>query len=127
VGEDQGQGVAEQAFVPGALVGILDVVPGVVDEVHVVHAGGAGAHAGEAGEAAVDVADDFLRGRAAGFQHVLDEVDAAAGGIELVAEEDEGGARGGAEAAMDAGAELLVGFRGVGVAELGFGEGGLHG
>ena len=48
VGQDFGQGGAQEAFGPGAFVGGLDVVPGVVDQVHVVHAAGAGGHAGEA-------------------------------------------------------------------------------
>ena len=65
--------------------------------------------------------------RAVVLEHVLDEVDAAARAVELVAQEHISGASRGAEAAMDAGAEDLVGFADVGIGELGEGEMGLHG
>ena len=87
----------------------LDVGPGVVDQVHVVHAGRAGGHAGQAGQAAINVPHHLLGGRAAGFQHVLDQVDAAARAVEFVAEQHEGRAGRGAQAAMHAGAQHLVG------------------
>ena len=60
------------------------------------------------------------------LQHVLDQIDAAARGIELVAEQHIGRAGRGAEAAMHAGAQDLVGFRDVGIGELREGEIGLH-
>ena len=60
------------------------------------------------------------------LQHVLDQVDAAARAVELVAEEDIGRTGRGAEAAMDAGAEDLLRHRGVGIGELGEGEVRLH-
>ena len=60
------------------------------------------------------------------LQHVLDQVDAPARGIELVAEQHIGRAGRGAEAAMHAGAQDLVGLRDVRIGELGEGEGGLH-
>src|SRR3569623_1998983 len=108
------------------LVGLLDMVAGVIDEVHVVHARGARRHAGEAREAAVDVLDHLGRRRTVLFQHLLDQVDAAARGIQLVAEQHIGRARGGAEAAMHAGAQDLLRFGGLRISELGEGEGGLH-
>ena len=50
-----------------------------------------------------------LLGRgAAGLQHVLDQVDAAARAVEFVAEQQEGRAGRGAEAAMHAGAQHLL-------------------
>ena len=64
-------------------------LPGVVDQMHVVDARGAGGHAGQAGEAAVDVLDQPRSGRrAVVLQHVLDEIDAAARAVELVAQQN---------------------------------------
>ncbi len=117
---------AHDAVVPGPPVGLLDIGPGVIDEVHVVHPRRAGRHAGEAGEAAVDVLDDLGRRRLAALEHVLDQVDAPARGIELVAQEQVGRAGRGAESAMHAGAQdrLRRGHRRI--AQLLGGEVGLH-
>ena len=98
----------------------------LVDQVHVVDARGAGRHAGEAGEATVEVLHRRFRRGLAALQHVLDEVDAAARGIELVAQQHIGGAGGGAEAAMHAFAQDGVGFRDARCCKLFGGEGGLH-
>ncbi len=87
-----------------------------------MHARRAGGHAGEAGQAAVDMLDDLGGRRPVVLQHVLDQVDAPARGIELVAEQHIGRAGRGAEAAMHAGAQDLVGFRDIRVGELGEGE-----
>ena len=86
----------------------------------------AGGHAGQAGEAAVDVLDHFRRGRLPALQHVLDQVDAPARRIEFVAEQEVGRAGGGAEAAMDAGAENPLRTGHGGIAELIGREIGLH-
>ncbi len=64
--------------------------------------------------------------RAAVFQHVLDEVDAAARAVELVAERHIGGTGGGAETAMHAFAQDLFGFGDMRIGELFGGEVGLH-
>ena len=122
-----GEHGAQGPIVQGAGVGCFDIGSCMIDEVHVVHAGGAGGHAGQAGEAAVDMADHLLAGGAAGLQHVLDEVDAAARAVEFVAEQNEGRAGRGAETAMHAGSQDLVGDRCVGVAQLRVGKIGLHG
>jgi hypothetical protein len=50
-----------------------------------MHARGAGRHAGKAGEAAIDVLDHLGRGGLLVLKHIFDEVDAAAGTVELVA------------------------------------------
>ena len=60
------------------------------------------------------------------LQHVLDEIDAAARRIEFVAEQHVGRAGRGAEAAMHAGAQDLLGFRDVRIGELCEREAGLH-
>ena len=65
--------------------------------------------------------------RRAALEHSLDQVDAAARRIELIAEQDIGGAGRGAEAAMDAFADDRIGFGDLRVGELGGGEVGLHG
>ena len=62
--------------------------------------------------------DHFGRRRLVLLQHLLDQIDAAARAIELVAEQHIGRTGCGAEAAMDAGAQDLVGFRDVGIGEL---------
>ncbi len=126
VAEHAPQQVAHKAVGQRALIGVLDMLAGLVDQVHVMHAGGTGGHAGQAGQAAVDMLDHVAGGRPLLLQHVLDQIDAPARAIELVAEQHIGRAGGGAEAAMHAGAQDLVGFRDLRIGELGEGEGGLH-
>jgi hypothetical protein len=121
-----GEQAAQPAVEQRAAVGLLDVPAGVVDEVHVVHARGAGGHAGKAGEAAVNVLHHLGRCRAGILQHVLDQVDAAARAVELVAEQHIGRAGRGAEAAMHAGAQDPLGLGDVGIGQLCEGKGGLH-
>src|SRR5262249_48611083 len=58
--------------------------------------------------------------------HVLDEVDASARRIELVAEQHVGRAGGGAEPAMHAGPQDPFRFGDIGIGELGKTERGLH-
>src|SRR4029079_7968788 len=81
---------------------------------------------GKAGKAAIDVLDHLRRRRGVLFQHLLDQVDAPARAIELVAEQHVGSTARGAEAAMHAGAQDLVGFLDVGIGELRQREFGLH-
>ena len=66
------------------------------------------------------------RGRRTALQHVLDEIDAPARPVELVAGQEISGTGGEAEAAMDAGPEDLLGLRHIGIGELGQSEIGLH-
>src|SRR5258707_1062246 len=87
----------------------------------------AGRHAGEAGQAAVDMLDHLPARRLALLQHVLDEIDAPARRIVLVAEQEIGRAGRRAEAAMHTGAQDLLGLGGIGIGKLGEGERGLHG
>ena len=124
--QHEGQHAAQRPFRPGAGVGLLDIGARVVDQVHVVHARWAGRHAGQAGQAAIDMAHHLLGRRLAAFQHLLDQVDAPARGIELVAQQQEGRAGRRAHAAMDAGAQDAVALGRVGVGQLGGREGGLH-
>ncbi len=70
--------------------------------------------------------DDLLIRRAAVFQHVLDEVDAATRTVEFIAKRHIGGARRGTEPAMHAAAEDLFGLGHMGIGKLFCGEGGLH-
>ena len=60
------------------------------------------------------------------LQHLLDEIDPAARAIEFVAEQHVGRAGRGAEPAMHAGAQDLVGFRDIGIGELREAEFGFH-
>ena len=115
VGEEQPHQPVEQR----PRVGFLDMRAGVIDQMHVVHARRAGRHAGEARQAAVDVRDDLGGRRRVVLQHLLDQVDAPARRIELVAEQHIGRAGRGAEAAMHAGAQNLVRLRDVRIGELG--------
>src|SRR5207248_6740195 len=66
---------------------------------------------------------DVGGGRPLVLQHVLDEVDAPARGIELVAEEHIGRTGRGAEAAVHAAAYDFFRFGSIGIGELGQGEG----
>ena len=52
------------------------------------------------------------------LQHLFDQVDPAAWAIELVAEQHIGRTSRGAEPAMHAGAQNLVGFRNIGIGQL---------
>ena len=117
---------AQQALGQRPAVRALDVGAGMVDQVHVVDAGRTGRHAGEAGQAAVDMSGDLLRRRPVVLQHVLDQVDAPARRIELIAVEHIGRAGRGAKAAVHAGAQDLFRFRDMRVGQLREGEGGLH-
>ena len=117
---------AQQPLVCRPPVGLLDMGAGMVDEVHVVHARGTRRHAGQAGQAAIDMQRDLGRGRPVILQHVLDEVDASAWRIELVAVEHVGRAGGGAKAAMHASPQDLFRFGDVRIGELSKGEGRLH-
>ncbi len=126
-GQHDAEQPAQGAVRPGPHIGSLDVMSRMVDEMHVVHARRAGRHAGQARQATVDMLHHLSGRRAVVLQHVLDEVDAAARAVELVAEQRVGRAGRGAETAMHAGAQDLGRFRGVGVGELGRAETGLHG
>ena len=86
-------------------IGLLDVDARLVDEVRVVHAGRTRRHARQAGQAAIEMFDHRRRRRLAGFQHRLGEIDAAARTVEFVTEQQVGGTRGEAEAAVHAGAQ----------------------
>ncbi len=97
-----GEQAAHEAIGRRPRIGLLDAMPAVIDQVHVVHARRAGRHAGQARQAAIDVPHLLHRGRAVALQHRLDEIDAAARTVALVAQQHEGRARGGAEAAMHA-------------------------
>ena len=70
--------------------------------------------------------DDFGRRRPVVLQHVLDQIDAPARRIELVAVEHIGRTSRGAEAAMHAGAQDLFRFRDIRIGKLREREGGLH-
>ena len=118
---------AQQALVRRTAVGALDMSAGMVDKVHVMDAGRTGRHAGEARQAAIDVEGDLCRRRPVVLEHVLDEVDAAARRIELVAVEYISRARGGTETAMHAGAQNLFRFGHIRIGKLRESEGGLHG
>ena len=105
---------------------LLDIGARMVDEVHEMHARRAGGHAAQAAQAAIDVPDRLFVGDPAILQHVLDEVDAPARAVALVAQEHVGGAHGGAEAAMHAAAQDGVRFLNARIGELLRREGGLH-
>jgi hypothetical protein len=126
IGQNGGQDRAQQPLGGRAAIGLLDMRTGMIDEMHVVHARRAGRHAGEAGEAAVDVPNLGLGGGATGFEHVLDEVDAPARAVALVAVEQVGRAGRGTEAAMHAAPDDLFGGLDGRIGELGRGEMGAH-
>ena len=100
--------------------------PGVIDEMHVIDTRRTGCHASETGQAAVDMGDHFFVGWPVVLQHVLDQVDAAPRAVELVAERHIGRTGRGAEAAMDAFAQDLLGFGDTGILKLLGCEIGLH-
>ena len=97
-----------------------------VEQPAVLDAGRTGRLAAAAGEAAVEV-QLRLRGRRRAFEHLLDEVDAPARAVELVAQELVGRAGRGAEPAVDAATQDGVGFPALGRVPDECGERGLHG
>src|SRR5262249_18666729 len=104
----------------------FDPYPRLIDEVHVVDARRACRHAGKAGEAAVDMSDHRRSRRPVLLQHLLDQVDAPARAIELVAQQYIGRTGCRAKAAMHTGPQDLVGLRDVGIGKLGQAELRLH-
>ena len=100
------QHVPQQAAQPAVKswppIGLFDPDPRMIDQVHVVHPGRARGHAGEAGQAAVDVLDHLPGCRPLALQHVLDQINAPARAIELVAQQHIGRAGRGTESAMHA-------------------------
>jgi hypothetical protein len=127
IGHQLGERGAQDALAERATICALDVSAGMVDEVHVVHPGRTRRHAGEARKATIDMQGNLRRRRPFVLEHVLDEVDAPAWRIELIAVEYVGRAGGDAKTAMHAGAEYLFRFRHVRIGKLREGEGGLHG
>ena len=125
IGQHLAEDPAQRALARGAVALGLDAHPGEVDEMHVVDAGGTGGHAGEAGEAAVDVIGHRRRDLAL-LEHLLHEIDAAARGIALVPGQHISRAGRGAEPAMHAAAQDLVGAGDGRVGELDGVEAGLH-
>ena len=118
---------AQQAVGQRPRVGVLDVMPAMVDQMHVIHARRAGRHAGQARQAAIDVAHLLMGRRAIALEHRLDEIDAPTRRIALVAQQHESRARGRAEAAMHTLAQDLLRPRGLGIGKLDEVEVGLHG
>ena len=75
----------------------------------IVYARGAGGFAGAAEQAAIQVTLGDVAGWLT-FQHLLNQIDAAARSIQFISEQLVSGAGGGAEAAMYAVAQDLIGF-----------------
>ena len=124
-GQAGGQRRAQHPLAGRPRHALVDDAPADLHQVAVLHARGAGGLAVAAGEAAVEVQLGRARRRMA-LEHLLDQVDAAARAVELVAEQLVGRAGRGAEAAVHALAQDGVGLDAIGGAgELG-GEGGLH-
>ena len=126
VAQCPGEGAASQALRQGARAFPFHRLAADVQQMVVVHPGGAGGLAGTAHQAAIQVAAD-LGGGGLALQHPLDLVDAPAGAVQLVAQELVGGAGGGAEAAVHAGAQDAFGLAACGGVADEVGQIGLHG
>ncbi len=118
IGQDARQKPAQRPVAQRAAIGLFDIFPRVIDQMHVMHPRGTGRHAAEAAQAAVDMADGFRIGHALVFQHVLDQIDAPTGAVEFIAQRDIGRAGRGAEPAMHAAAQDLIGAGGAGIGKL---------
>jgi hypothetical protein len=101
IGQRLGEDEPQQAVAQAALAALLGVGPVGGDELVVAHARGAGRDARVAPHAAVDERGCLLDLERA-LEHLLHQEDPAAGRVHLLAEDDVGGARGQAEAAVDA-------------------------
>ena len=104
----------------------LDQHARMVDQAAIIDARRAGGHAGVARQAMVDRPDVVVGRRPAALQQILDQIDAPARRVALVAGDDIGRTGRGAEAAMDAGAQDLLQRLGLRIGELLGGEVGLH-
>ncbi len=107
-------------------ISFLDMLAGVIDQMHVMDTGWTGGHAAETGETAIDMGDDRLGRRAAAFEHVLDQIDAAARAVQFVAAQQIGRTGCRTEAAMNAVAQDLVRLGDIRIGQLRKGEGCLH-
>jgi len=107
-------------------VGLLDILPRLIHQMHVMHARRAGGHAGQTRQTAVDMLDGARIRRPPGFQHLLDQIDPPARAVQLVAQHLIGRAGGGAEPAMHARPQNLIGPRQLRVRQLAIGEQRLH-
>ncbi|MNJ58144.1 hypothetical protein D3C77_537660 [compost metagenome] len=92
----------------------------------VLHPGRAGGFTVAAGQAAIQVQLGAGGDRRA-FEHLLDQVDAPAWAVQFIAQQLVGGARGGAETTVHAGAQDAFGLVGAGQLPGGFAQVGLHG
>ena len=104
------------------LVGFLDIVAAMLHQMHIIDARRTGRHAGKAGKTAIEMLHGRGRGRFPAFQHLLHEIDAPARAIALISELQIGRAGRGAEAAMDAGAQDIVGSGNLRIGKLENGE-----
>ena len=125
-GDEPDQRRAHEAINERAAVVFLDPDPRIIDEPAIVDARRARGHAGEAAKAVVDRPDVVGLDLAAGLEQVLDEVDAPARAVALVALGHISRAGRGAEAAMHAGAQDAFEFANVRIGERFGGELGLQ-
>jgi len=84
IGQDFRQQPAQPPIVPRPGIGFFDMLPRMIDQVHVMNAGRACGHASKTGQTPVDMFDRLLIRGPVVFQHVLDQIDPAPRGIELI-------------------------------------------
>ena len=101
-GHQPAQQAPRQPLVPGARHGGLDGGAADIDQTAIAHAGGAGRLAGAAGQTAIQMELGLAAGGLA-FQDLLDQIDAAPGSVQFIAQELVGGTGGGAETAVHTG------------------------
>lgn len=109
VGQHSTQEEPLQPFAERSRAQPLDVCPADVEQARILDARGAGGLAGAAAQAAIEM-DLGGAARLVPFQEGLDEVDAPARSVQLVAQEPVGRAARRAETAMDATAQDGVGL-----------------
>src|SRR5580658_8871703 len=109
---------SKQTITPRALVVSIDVVAGMVDEVHVVDLGAAGRHACEARQAGVEVLHRCgIRGIRL-RQHGANQIDASARRLVLIMRDYIGGTCRGTESEVIASLYDAIGLSKRGVCEL---------
>ena len=78
IGQNTRQDPPQHTIRPAPLIGLLDIGPRMIHQMHIVHTRGACGHTGQTRQAAINMFDCLFIRSPLVFQHVLNEIDPAA-------------------------------------------------